>query len=135
MDIEAVAAENPSAIVTEKVDISKGMCRRLLCYRIGPLPTLLMYPRISLFLKSPHRIWAGLLPEQCISMAERMGFSPRCIPKAANIMQMLYKLFVEKDATLVEINPMAESATHDGDVSSPKPFIGAFLNQSCPRRF
>jgi succinyl-CoA synthetase beta subunit len=43
-----------------------------------------------------------------------MGFSPRVVNDATESMMRLYKLFIQKDATMVEINPMAESSTHEG---------------------
>ncbi|KAG0355603.1 succinyl-CoA ligase subunit beta [Gamsiella multidivaricata] len=46
-------------------------------------------------------------------LAERMGFTPRCIDQATDTMINLYDLFMQKDATMVEINPMAESADHE----------------------
>ncbi|KAG0285934.1 beta' subunit [Linnemannia gamsii] len=46
-------------------------------------------------------------------LAERMGFTPKCVDQATDTMIKLYDLFIEKDATMVEINPMAESADHE----------------------
>lgn len=48
-------------------------------------------------------------------LAERMGFTPKCVDKATDTMIKLYELFMDKDATMVEINPMAESADHEGN--------------------
>ncbi|KAI9298654.1 succinate-CoA ligase [Neoconidiobolus thromboides FSU 785] len=78
MDIEAVAAENPSAIITHPVNIHEG-----------------------------------LKHEDAVSLAKKAGFSPNCVNDAADTFMKLYKLFIEKDATLVEINPMAESSKHE----------------------
>jgi len=36
------------------------------------------------------------------------------IIKAVDAMLRLYKLFIEKDATMVEINPLAEISTGEG---------------------
>jgi len=47
-------------------------------------------------------------------LAERMGFTPKCVDQATDTMINLYDLFMQKDATMVEINPMAESADHEG---------------------
>ncbi|KAJ2963638.1 hypothetical protein NQZ79_g1456 [Umbelopsis isabellina] len=79
VDIEAVAAENPDAIITMPIDIHKGLSR-----------------------------------EQAVDLATRVGFSPAGIEQAADTFEKLYKLFIEKDATQVEINPMAESSDHQG---------------------
>nr|AFJ73517.1 succinyl-CoA synthase beta subunit precursor [Neocallimastix frontalis] len=41
--------------------------------------------------------------------AKKMGFTEKCVPQAADTFMKLYKIFIEKDATMVEINPMAEN--------------------------
>ncbi|KAF8926543.1 ATP-grasp domain-containing protein [Dissophora ornata] len=46
-------------------------------------------------------------------LAERMGFTPKCVDQATDTMINLYDLFMQKDATMVEINPMAESSDHE----------------------
>lgn len=74
MDIEAVAHDNPSAIITEPVDIH-----------------------------------AGLSLEQAKRVAERIGFSGKQAEDAARIFVGIFKLFKEKDATMVEINPLGET--------------------------
>ncbi|KAF9364292.1 Succinate--CoA ligase [ADP-forming] subunit beta, mitochondrial [Mortierella sp. NVP85] len=78
VDIEAVAAENPDAILQLPIDINKGVDRAAV---------------------------RGL--------AERLGFTPKCVDQATDTMIKLYDLFMQKDATMVEINPMAESADHE----------------------
>ncbi|KAJ1556470.1 hypothetical protein HK096_000579, partial [Nowakowskiella sp. JEL0078] len=79
MDIEQVAHENPSAIVTLPIDINKG-----------------------------------LVQADAEKVAVQLGFRGKGITQAADIFQNLYKLFIEKDANLVEINPLAELANGDG---------------------
>ncbi|KAI9141521.1 hypothetical protein BKA69DRAFT_397379 [Paraphysoderma sedebokerense] len=76
VDIEAVAAENPDAIVTLPVDIN-----------------------------------VGLTKEQAVEMAVKMGFPSKRVEDAADTLLKLYQLFIERDATMVEINPMAEVST------------------------
>ncbi|XP_076805000.1 succinate--CoA ligase [ADP-forming] subunit beta, mitochondrial-like [Clavelina lepadiformis] len=56
----------------------------------------------------------GLSNEQALQMATRMGFGDENRNQAADFMQKMYNLFVEKDATLIEINPMSEDS--DGNV-------------------
>lgn len=57
----------------------------------------------------------GLSKEEALSIAKKLGFSgPKQEEQAADTFLKLYKLFKEKDATQVEINPMAESK--DGEV-------------------
>ena len=74
MDIEAVAASDPDAII-----------------------------------KLPVNINEGLQPKDARALAQQLGFSAKAITGAADMMQRLYKLFIEKDCTMVEINPMAEN--------------------------
>ncbi|KAG0237186.1 ATP-grasp domain-containing protein [Mortierella sp. GBAus27b] len=78
VDIEAVAAENPEAILQLPIDINKGVDRAAVR-----------------------------------DLAVRLGFTPRCVDQATDTMIKLYDLFMQKDATMVEINPMAESADHE----------------------
>jgi len=56
----------------------------------------------------------GLTIEDAKSFAEEMGFKGNYLEKAAQSMVQLYKLAVDKDATVIEINPFAE--TPDGRV-------------------
>jgi succinyl-CoA synthetase beta subunit len=57
---------------------------------------------------------AGLTKEAATEIAEKMGFNPKAIPQAADAFMKLYKIFNEKDATMIEINPMAEVSTGEG---------------------
>jgi succinyl-CoA synthetase beta subunit len=61
-------------------------------------------------LKEPIDISEGLTEVKARRMVESLGFSTRCVPQAIQVMLNLYKLFTEKDATLIEINPIAETA-------------------------
>jgi succinyl-CoA synthetase beta subunit len=65
-------------------------------------------------IKFPVQLSTGLTKEGAKEIATKMGFTPKCIDGAADLMQRLYKLFIERDATQVEINPMAESASGEG---------------------
>lgn len=47
-------------------------------------------------------------------LVKNMGFENKAAEQCADTVRKLYKLFLETDATLVEINPLAE--TPDGDV-------------------
>lgn len=62
----------------------------------------------------PVDIKTGLTKEQATELATRVGFSPVAIDKAADTFMNLYKLFIEKDSTQVEINPLVEDADHQG---------------------
>ncbi|KAF2076087.1 hypothetical protein CYY_002601 [Polysphondylium violaceum] len=65
----------------------------------------------SAIYKEPIDIMTGIRPEQTKRLAEKLGFSPKNIAKAQDQMAKLYQLFLKNDCTLVEINPLAETAT------------------------
>ena len=46
------------------------------------------------------------------NIATELGFSEQCIEDAKDTIQKLYKLFMEKDATQIEINPLSETSDH-----------------------
>ena len=80
MNIEEVAAKDPSAIITTPIDFEKG-----------------------------------LSSEVAFDIATKLGFKGEDAQKqAADIFQKLYTIFKDKDATQIEINPLAE--TKDGQV-------------------
>ena len=57
----------------------------------------------------------GLSTTQALEVAKKLGFKGETAQKeASDIFINLYKIFKEKDATQIEINPMAETA--DGHV-------------------
>lgn len=57
----------------------------------------------------------GLSDAEALDLAKKLGFSSAEAEKeAADILQKLYKIFKDKDATQIEINPLAE--TKDGHV-------------------
>lgn len=56
----------------------------------------------------------GLMPFQAKRMAYKMQFSDYAINKVAKLMENLYQLFVEKDCSLAEINPLV--LTSEGKV-------------------
>jgi succinyl-CoA synthetase beta subunit len=62
----------------------------------------------------PVDIKTGLSHEQALDLATKVGFSSTGIEQAADTFMKLYKLFIEKDATQVEINPMSETSDHQG---------------------
>jgi succinyl-CoA synthetase beta subunit len=47
-----------------------------------------------------------------LSLARKLNFSPAAIEEAADQMIRLYDLFISKDVTLLEINPLAETPSH-----------------------
>jgi succinyl-CoA synthetase beta subunit len=56
----------------------------------------------------------GLSNETALGVAGKLGFKGPAAREAADIFINLYKIFKDKDATQIEINPMAE--TSEGDV-------------------
>jgi len=61
--------------------------------------------------KEPVDITQGVQQEQLERVAEAIGFdSPKTKSQAVTIFRNLYDLFIKTDATLVEINPLGESA-------------------------
>jgi succinyl-CoA synthetase beta subunit len=57
---------------------------------------------------------AGLQPYQCRQMAFALGFKDAQVGQFQSIAMALYKLYVEKDAALVEVNPLI--VTKDGSL-------------------
>ena len=60
----------------------------------------------------PVNIADGLSKEQALEFAKKMDFAPQCVEEAAETIEKLYQIFVERDATQIEINPLAESSDH-----------------------
>ncbi|EPS99121.1 hypothetical protein FOMPIDRAFT_1124906 [Fomitopsis schrenkii] len=80
MNIEEVAAKDPSAIITTPIDFERGLSK-----------------------------------PKALDVAKKLGFaSEAAVNEAADIFINLYKIFKEKDATQIEINPLGETA--DGRV-------------------
>ena len=64
---------------------------------------------------TPIPLATGLTKSVALDVAKKLGFSSdKATDEAANIFINLYKIFKEKDATQIEINPLAE--TTDGAV-------------------
>ncbi|VDK53026.1 unnamed protein product [Anisakis simplex] len=61
----------------------------------------------------PISITQGLTEENAIEVADKLGFQGDCKAQAIDIFRKLYELFVKSDATLLEINPMAEDVSGD----------------------
>ena len=60
----------------------------------------------------PVNIADGLQREEAVDLAKRMDFAPQCLEEAADAIMKLYQIFVERDATQIEINPLAESSDY-----------------------
>ncbi|KAF8453628.1 hypothetical protein BGX38DRAFT_1249630 [Terfezia claveryi] len=61
---------------------------------------------------TPIDIHKGVTDEIATKIATDLGFSPQCIEEAKDTIQKLYKVFIEKDATQIEINPLSETNDH-----------------------
>jgi succinyl-CoA synthetase beta subunit len=70
-------------------------------------------PKAELF-SEPVDVERGLTEEQLGRMVAKMGLGGEVAPQVRDLTQRLWKLFSTKDATLVEINPLA--VTRDGRV-------------------
>eukprot|EP00386_Alphamonas_edax_P012254 GDKI01038345.1.p1 GENE.GDKI01038345.1~~GDKI01038345.1.p1 ORF type:complete len:434 (-),score=135.58 GDKI01038345.1:26-1273(-) len=64
--------------------------------------------------KMPVDIIQGLSDAQAREFAEKLGFEDDQLDQAMQCISGLYRMFIEKDCTLIEVNPFAE--THDGRV-------------------
>jgi succinyl-CoA synthetase beta subunit len=64
------------------------------------------HERPGAIVKEPLHPIIGLMPHQARRVAFEVGFKGRQVSQAADIMVRLAKLFVEKDCTLAEINPL-----------------------------
>lgn len=53
----------------------------------------------------------GPTSDQCYRLAAQMGFEENLLPGVVHQIQNLYKLFIDVDATQVEINPFGETDT------------------------
>ncbi|KAI9820220.1 MAG: Succinate--CoA ligase [ADP-forming] subunit beta, mitochondrial [Pycnora praestabilis] len=57
-------------------------------------------------------IHTGVTDDMARKIATELGFSEQCIEDAKDTIQKLYKVFMEKDATQIEINPLSETSDH-----------------------
>jgi len=62
----------------------------------------------------PINIKKGLSKDEALSFAKKLGFKDGYAEKAADSMAKLFKVMMDKDATMIEINPFVE--TPDGRV-------------------
>jgi succinyl-CoA synthetase beta subunit len=64
--------------------------------------------------KLPIDITQGMTAAQAKAMASDLGFSGPARAHAAETFQKLYQMFIETDATMIEVNPLAE--TPNGEI-------------------
>ncbi|GMF03846.1 unnamed protein product [Ambrosiozyma monospora] len=63
--------------------------------------------------KFPVSVTEGISDELALEIASGLKYTPEAVPKAADAIKKLYKIFVEKDATQIEINPLSETKEHE----------------------
>ncbi|OBT55516.1 succinyl-CoA ligase subunit beta, mitochondrial [Pseudogymnoascus sp. 24MN13] len=57
-------------------------------------------------------IHTGVTDEIARKIAVDLGFSEQCVEEARDTIQKLYKVFMDNDATQIEINPLSETSDH-----------------------
>ena len=57
-------------------------------------------------------IHQGVTDDIARNIATELGFSEQCIEDAKDTIQKLYQVFMDKDATQIEINPLSETSDH-----------------------
>lgn len=60
----------------------------------------------SLIIKNPINPIVGIMPAQCRQICDDLGLNSTLSSQMIDIMQKIYKIFVENDLSLVEINPL-----------------------------
>lgn len=61
---------------------------------------------------TPVDIHEGVTDDMGRNIATQLGFSEQCIDDAKTTIQSLYQIFMEKDMTQIEINPLSETSDH-----------------------
>ncbi len=60
----------------------------------------------------PINIHTGVTDDLARSIAQELGFSDQCTEDAKDTIQKLYRVFMERDSTQIEINPLSETTDH-----------------------
>ena len=74
----------------------------------------------ELIFKESIDITKGPSDEQLKRLATNMGVAEGSVDRAAELLNNLYSMFMGVDATLVEINPLAETPNGEGTSIVPK---------------
>jgi succinyl-CoA synthetase beta subunit len=105
-------------LIEEATQVNKEIYLGITIDRSRRLPVIMASPAGGMDIEqiakdSPEKIfkeWVspeiGLRPFQCYRLAVKLGLSAQSTKQVASIVDNLYHLFVEKDCTLVEINPL-----------------------------
>ena len=64
----------------------------------------------------PIDIYEGLSTASAERVAAACGFHDKGLHQAVDTMKKLYELFIKHDATMLEINPMAEDRKGEGNM-------------------
>ncbi len=119
-------------LVQEPADIAREVYVGLVLDRAIGLPVLMACAEGGVEIeevaaKTPEKILkavvdpdAGLRPFQARRMAYALGFNTEQAPKAEAIMHALAKVYLSKDCSLAEINPLVVTATGDVQVLDAK---------------
>lgn len=67
----------------------------------------------SSIIKVPIDIMEGIKKEQAHTVAKKLGFTNN-LAQVEDLIMRLYDLFIKKDATMIEINPFAETPNGEG---------------------
>lgn len=106
-------------LVEKASDVSQEVYLGITIDRARRTPVVMLSPAGGVEIEeiarvTPERIfkeWAmpqiGLRPFQAYRLADRLGFESRTTRAVAGVITALYRVFVEKDCTLAEINPLA----------------------------
>jgi succinyl-CoA synthetase beta subunit len=113
------------ALVTEQVDVAREMYFAITYDRESQGPVVVA-SRVggtsiediaaadpSAIAKVPVDIVEGMTPRAAAEIAAALGFRPEKLAAAATQVTRLYEMFIEKDATLLEVNPLVETAGGD----------------------
>ncbi|MSR30622.1 MAG: ADP-forming succinate--CoA ligase subunit beta [Gemmataceae bacterium] len=93
------------------LDRASGMPVMMACAEGGVEIEELARTHPEKILKTAISPEAGLQPFQARKMAFALGFTPEQAPHAESIMMALAKVFLEKDCSLAEINPLVVTPT------------------------
>ncbi|KAI9652543.1 MAG: Succinate--CoA ligase [ADP-forming] subunit beta, mitochondrial [Alyxoria varia] len=66
----------------------------------------------SAIITTPIDIHKGVTDSVATDIATKLGFTEQCIPDASTTIKRLYQLFMDRDATQIEINPLSETSDH-----------------------
>ena len=105
-------------LVEELADISRELYLALTVDRVERQPVILVSSSGGMDIEevvatNPENIHTepidpvlGLMPYQSRRLASRLGLAPSLTAEAARILNALYRIFVDNDCTLVEVNPL-----------------------------